>query len=71
MEWPGPVNWDEFYWAIMRVIPQQLVGEDLFRKKFGAKIWIHRKKIVGQTSNEANFDNCELMLHHLVLFTSF
>ena len=70
MERAGPVKRDEFYWAIMCVIPQRLVGEDLFSRKLSGKIWIHceRNKMVGQTSWEANFDNCERMLHHLVIY---
>ena len=58
---------------IMWVIPRQFVGEDLFSGKFNGMVSIHceQDKMVGQISHEANFDNCELMLYHLVLFTSY
>ena len=38
MERADPANRDEFYWAIMGMIPDRLVGAELFRRKFGAKV---------------------------------
>ena len=69
----GPVNQDQFYWAIIWVIPDRLVWKDLFRWKVGPKVWIHDEKneMAGHTSYEANPYYSELMLRHLVLFTSF
>ena len=45
MKRAGRINRDQFYWAIIWVIPDRLVGVDLsVRRKFGAKVWIRGEK---------------------------
>ena len=55
----------------MWVIPQRLVGDDLFRGKFTGKVLIHRIVSIVYINSDILRGKFGQILNDLVLFTSF